>query len=177
MNELDYVECLVKRKASATYNILKILFGILTVISLLGFLIGGPFFGSFAIIGMIICFILMIVFGFLCYYCNLNSNIEYEYQYCEKEITVDKVLNKSRRKRVGKFETERMEIFAPINSYHLDEFKNKKYQELDFSEGVVNGEDTRYVLYYDGRQKLIMNPSEKLVSAVYLVAPRKTFKD
>jgi hypothetical protein len=172
MNELDYVECIVKRKTSPLFVFLKFVCIILAVISALGFMTGIG-----AIIGMIVTLAFTVFFGFMAFLCNLNSNIEYEYQYCEKEVTVDKILNKNSRKRVGKFETERMEAFGPINSYHLDEFKNKNYQVLDFSDGEVHQPDTRYALYYDGRQKLIMNPDERLVAAVYQVAPRKTFKD
>ena len=32
-----------------------------------------------------------------------------------KEISIDKILNKTKRKKVEKLETESMEIFAPIN--------------------------------------------------------------
>jgi hypothetical protein len=172
MNELDYVECMVKRKTKPLFVFLKFLCIFLAVISAFGFMFLGM-----QILGTIVTLAFTVFFGFMAYLCNLNANIEYEYQYCDREVTVDKILNKNSRKRVGKFETERMEAFGPINSYHLDEYKNKNYQVLDFSDGEVHQPDTRYAFYYDGRQKLIMNPDEKLVAAVYQVAPRKTFKD
>ena len=77
----------------------------------------------------------------------------------------------------GKFEIERMEILAPYGSYHLDEFKNKTYKELDFSSGVVNKPEKRYVLYYDGKNKVIIEPNEGIIKAIKSIAPRKVFTD
>ena len=95
MNELDYVECMVKRKTSPLFVFLKFVCIILAVISALGFMTGIG-----AIIGMIVTLAFTVFFGFMAFLCNLNSNIEYEYQYCEKEVTVDKILNKNSRKVV-----------------------------------------------------------------------------
>ena len=173
MYELDYVECLIQRKQSSLYTFLKYLFGLLAVLCLL-FSFAGQMMGPLVMFGMLA---LAVVFGIGAYWMHLNSNIEYEYQYCEKEITIDRILNKSKRKRVGKYEIERMDAFGPVASYHLDEYKNKNYKEQDYGDGEISKPDTRYALYYDGREKLIMNPDEKLIAAVYAVAPRKTFKD
>ena len=64
--------------------------------------------------------------GIGAYFTSLNASVEFEYLYVDKEISVDKILNKTKRKKVEKFETERMEIFAPINSWHLDNMKNRQ---------------------------------------------------
>ncbi|WP_026505560.1 DUF6106 family protein [Butyrivibrio sp. NC3005] len=174
MGELDYVECMVKRKPQTALVMMKFACGFLCVLAAVFFFLIAPACGTVATFGSLIIALLA---GFGCYYAMLNANIEYEYQYCEKEITVDKILNKSRRKRIAKYETERMEAFGPISSYHLEDYKNKNYQVRDYSNGVIDKPDTRYVMYYDGREKIIMNPNEKLVAAVWNVAPRKTFKD
>ena len=111
------------------------------------------------------------------YFVSLNAQIEYEYLYCERELSVDKIMNKSKRKNAGKFEVERMEILAPMGSYHLDEFKNKTYKELDFSSGTENKPEKRYVLYYDGKDKVILEPNEEIIKAIKSIAPRKVFTD
>ena len=47
----------------------------------------------------------------------------------------------------------------------------------DYSIGREEQPDKRYVMYYDGNQKIILSPSEELVKAVRSVSPRKVFLD
>ncbi|WP_242840985.1 DUF6106 family protein [Butyrivibrio sp. AE3004] len=168
MNDNSYVELLVARKPQPLMIFLKYLLILLAVVSfLLGFMSGN-------FILMILC----IACGVGAYFVSLNASIEYEYQYCEREITVDKILNKSKRKRVATFETERMEAIAPSRSYHLDEYRNKdNYRTLDFSSGEEKQPDVTYTMYYDGREKVILEPNKELIEAVKNVAPRKVFMD
>jgi hypothetical protein len=165
----NYVECLVESKATPMVKILSflslavaIIFFLLSVISPLG------------IVGLILC----IGAGVLYYFLTLNANIEFEYQYCDREITVDKILNKSKRKNVAKYEVQRIEAFAPSRSYHLDEFKNKQYKTLDFSSREQGRQpDPTYTFIYDGKEKVVFEPNSEFVNAVKSVAPRKVFTD
>ncbi len=167
MNDNSYVELLVARKASPLMLVLKYL---LLVLAAFSFLLG--------LVGNIIFIIIFIAFAVGVYFVSLHASIEYEYQYCEREITVDKILNKSRRKKVATFEVERMEAFAPSKSYHLDEYRNKdNYRKLDFSTGIENQPDTTYTMYYDGREKVVFEPNKEFVDAIKNVAPRKVFTD
>ena len=78
MNE-TYVEWLVKRKTPAYMTLLKILTIMLTVCFVL--------LGFFLLPAMIIAVLL----GVAAYFVYLNSDVEYEYLYVDKELTVDKV--------------------------------------------------------------------------------------
>ena len=113
MDDVGYVEWLVARKPSAIMNFLRVLSILLAV--------------CFFILGMMNPIFLLLALAMVAaaYFVSLNAQIEYEYLYCERELSVDKIMNKSKRKNAGKFEVERMEILAPMGSYHLDEFKNK----------------------------------------------------
>ena len=93
MNE-TYVEWMVKRKAPTHMVILRFVLIILTVF----FVMAGLIFVPAMLIG--------IAFGVAAYFVNLNTNLEYEYLYVDKELTVDKVMAKSRRKRVAVFDVE-----------------------------------------------------------------------
>ena len=167
MSDNSYVELLVARKASPLMLVLKYLIIVLAAFS---FLVG--------FLGNIIFIIIFIAFAVGAYFVSLNASIEYEYQYCEREITVDKILNKSRRKKVATFEVERMEAFAPSRSYHLDEYRNNSsYRTLDFSTGIEKQPDTTYTMYYDGREKVVFEPNKEFVDAIKNVAPRKVFTD
>ena len=115
--------------------------------------------------------------GVAAYFVYLNADLEYEYLYLDKEITIDKVMAKSKRKKVAKYEVERMEILAPIKSWHMDGFKNRTVKTVDYSSGVENQPDLRYVMYYEGNLKVILEPSMEMVKAIKNIAPRKVFMD
>ena len=162
-----YVECLVKAKGSMLLKFLQI--GLIVVTAIFGFL-GITFMIWPALL-------IAVATGVGAYFAYMNADIEYEYLYLDKEITIDKVMAKSRRKRVAVFTLERMEVLAPVKSYHLDNFKNRNVKVLDYSIGVEEQPDLRYALYYEGGVKLILSPSEEMVKVLKNVAPRKVFTD
>ena len=160
-----YVECLVAAKKSTFAKVLTVVLIILAVI----FFLATPLFP--------VAILLAIVAGIGAYFANLFGNVEYEYLYLDKEFTVDRILAQSSRKRVAAYSLDRMEIFAPINSWHLDNFRNRNVKAVDYSIGQELQPDERYVMYYEGGVKVILSPSEELVKALKNVAPRKVFND
>ena len=162
MNE-KYVEWMVKRKAPTYMVILRFVLIILTVF----FVMAGLIFVPAMLIG--------IAFGVAAYFVNLNTNLEYEYLYVDKELTVDKVMAKSRRKRVAVFDVGKMEILAPVKSWHLDNYKNRQDKRVDYSSGEEKQPDKRYVFFYDGQKQVIIEPNLELVKAIAMAAPRKVF--
>ena len=151
----SYVECLVKAKQPAWAKILKVLLVTLTVLSCL----------------------VMFVAGVGAYFLNMFTDLEYEYLYLDKELSVDKIMAKSKRKRVATYSLDRMEVFAPVYSYHLDNFKNRQVKEKDYSIGEGLKPDGRYAMYYEGGEKIILSPNEELVKVLKSVAPRKVFSE
>lgn len=164
MNE-TYVEWLVKRKTPAYMTLLKILTIMLTVCFVL--------LGFFLLPAMIIAVLL----GVAAYFVYLNSDVEYEYLYVDKELTVDKVMAKSRRKRVATYDLGKIEILAPIKSWHLDNYKNRTDKTVDYSSGEEKQPDRRFAFFYDGKQRVLIEPNEEMIKAMQTVAPRKIFKD
>lgn len=166
MNE-TYVEWLVKRKTPAYMKLLKILTIMLAV--------------CFIFIGMynLIALIIGVLFGVGAYFVYLNCDLEYEYLYVDKELSIDKIMAKSRRKKVATFDMGKLEIMAPLNSWHLDNYKGRMEKEkgVDYSTGEKKQPETRYVFFYDGKQKVIFEPNTELVKAVQNIAPRKVFTD
>ena len=164
MNE-TYVEWLVKRKTPAYMTLLKILTIMLTVCFVL------------------LCFFLLpamiiaVLLGVAAYFVYLNSDVEYEYLYVDKELTVDKVMAKSRRKRVATYDLGKIEILAPIKSWHLDNYKNRTDKTVDYSSGEEKQPDRRFAFFYDGKQRVLIEPNEEMIKAMQTVAPRKVFKD
>jgi len=162
----SYVEVMVQRKPSGAMLFLKyLLIGLAAVLFIASFLFGS------------ILIILAVALGVGAYFTGMYANIEYEYLYLDKEITIDKVMNRSKRKRVGVYQVDKIEILAPLKSYHLDSYKNRQVKELDFSSGVAGQPETRYCFYYEGSQKIIFEPNDEFIKLVKNVAPRKVFSD
>lgn len=161
-----YVEHLVARKAPFVMRILKTLLFMLTA--------------CFALIGILfmntIALLLAIVVGVASYFAYLNTDIEYEYLYVDKEISIDKVMAKSKRKKAASYDVARMEILAPVKSYHLDDFRNRTMKTIDYSSGTAE-DDNKYMMVYEGNLKIMLEPSPEMVKAIQTVAPRKVFTD
>lgn len=165
MSEL-YVECLVSHKAPALKQFLKILFLVLTVLFFfLSFMVG------------ILALIMAIVCGVLSYYMTLETSLEYEYLYVDKEISIDKISSKKKRKNVEKLDTAKMEILAPVKSWHLDEYRGRNLKQKDYSIGYEEQPERRYALIYEGGIEILLSPSPAFLAAVKSVAPRKVFTD
>ena len=162
-----YVECLVSRKPSIIMRFLYFLLLMLTVF--------------FFLIGLTPHYVVLMAAaagtGVLCYLAKMRTVVEFEYLYCDKEISIDKILNKCKRKKVGTFEIDKMEIFAPVNSYHLDEYRKRTVKEYDYSTAAASQPEKRYAMYYNGDSKIILEPNEELIKAIRNVAPRKVFTD
>lgn len=162
----SYVECLVKAKTSVMAKLFKVLLIAVAVICFLG-----------VFIGIAIAFIPMVLAGVGAYFVHMRSDLEYEYLYLDRELVVDKVMAKSKRKRVATYGLDRIEILAPIKSYHLDNFKNRDVKVKDYSIGEELQPDLRYAMYYEGGEKIILSPSPELVKIMKNAAPRKIFSD
>lgn len=165
MND-TYVECLVPKGVSTGAKFARILLVMLTAA-----------FGLLGIMGFIVAMVIALVLAFATWFVYMHTDTEYEYLYLDKEIKVDRILNKSKRKRAGVYEVERMEIFAPLNSYHLDNYKNRQVKVTDYSSGKEKQPEARYAFYYEGGQKIILEPSKEFVKAMQNAAPRKVFMD
>ena len=165
-----YVECLVQTKPSLLWKFLKFLLIALTVIFFLASMILIYIFLPF--------FILSIACGVGAYFANMHTNLEYEYLYLDKEIVIDKVMAKSKRKRVAVYSLDRIEILAPVKSYRLDNFARRNNTKVkDYSIGEELQPDRRYVMYYEGGEKILLSPSEEMIKVMKNVSPRKVFTD
>ena len=159
-----YVECLVARKSSFPLRLLKTILMMFTV--------------CFFIIGLAspLFLVVAIVLGVASYFAYMNADIEYEYLYLDKEISVDKVMAKSRRKKAAVYSIEKMEVLAPVKSYHLDAYRNRELKTVDYSSGEAD-DNNKYVMVYEGNLKVILEPNAEMVKAIQAVAPRKVFTD
>ena len=165
-----YVECLVKAKPSILGKIVRAVLMTLMVICILAIFVLPPL--------MLFAFIGAVVFGVGAYFVRMFTDLEYEYLYLDKELVVDKIMAKTRRKRVATYQVDRIEVLAPIKSYHLDNYRNRQMnKEKDYSIGEELQPDRRYLLFYEGGEKIMLSPSEEMIKLMKNVAPRKIFSD
>ena len=162
----SYVEILVKREKSILNSLLR---GIGIALTVIAVVVG--------LSGNLVILAVGIALAAGTYFVWLNTDIEYEYLYLDKEITVDKIMAQTKRKRAATFELERMEILAPARSHRLDSYRNRSMKEQDFSSGNKEQKDDRLVMIYNGDQRVYFENSPELANVIKNVAPRKVFLD
>ena len=163
----SYKELMVKKEKGMKERFLRTLCVVLTVFVAFFWLMTQS----------IVAVIALILICVLDYYVFQCTDIEYEYLYLDKEISIDKIMAKTKRKQVATLKVEKMEILAPEKSYHLDSYKNRDVKTVDYSAGQNLAEQKLYVLYYEGNQRYLLNLDEDFAKTIQGIAPRKVFMD
>lgn len=158
------IEVLVKRKKNVLFVVLQNVCIALALVSFIGMVIMSP-----------LCIIGIAVFVGLRYLFYYLSDIEYEYSYFDRELDIDVIYAKSRRKKAANFNLEQVEIAAPEKSYKLDNLRNKDCKVLDYSSGKEAA--TTFVMYLNNNQKVILEYDEDMVKTMRMQAPSKVFEN
>ena len=164
MNDL-YQEILVKKKASAKDTALKILVIAVTVLVLAA---GVLFLTPLLLVGLVLCFVDF-------YFLLPQFDLEYEYLYVNGDIDVDKIMSKSRRKKVASFSKDNLEVMAPTGSAVLNDYLNGAKVE-DYSSGEENA--STWTLVYSGdksKTAAILQLPDELPEDMRRYAPRKVY--
>lgn len=159
-------EQLVEKKGTLKDNLLKaaIIVGALLLIFICSFV---KFLMAFL---LPIAVVVIFGAGFL----MKRLNVEYEYVFTSGELDIDKIFNRNKRKRFINIDIRKIEIMAPIDSKeHQRELSN--YEKItDCSSGVKNNNTYAAMLVRNGkREKLIIEPNEKMLKAFKKYIPRK----
>ena len=111
----------------------------------------------------------------------LESAVDFEYVYVDKELRVAKIMQKQRRKELAVYDLTQMEVLAPVGSYHLDGFKNKDLKVIDYSSQGDENKASRYALILSDGTKLILDMvgdySSQILDLIRTFSPRKVFRD
>ena len=165
MND-SVIEVLVDQKTTIGIKVLKVVLIVATVLMVIWSL----FFGLVALL-------IAVLLGVAAYFVSLRTKVEYEYTYFDKEIDVDVIYCMQKRKKVTTYDMTKLEMLAPMGSYHLDEFKNRNYKESDYSSRKEGHEKDVYVMYVAGTDKVVFEPTAEMVKAISNIAPRKVFTE
>lgn len=165
-----YLEEMVKRRWTAKDKAIRMILMVLTVL-----LIIGAFFVHYILVFPAIAICVADIFIFP------RFNVEWEYQYVNGELDVDRIINKAKRKRKGSFDLDNVEILAPASSHRLDYYNNNQ-QMKDFN--YTSNDPDRVKMVYamivsdEGTLKRIFfEPSAQMIRDMRARAPRKVFED
>ena len=166
-----FTEQLVAKKLTTSSRILKALTfisaGLLALIFFLISLVPGSwsFIALFAAAG--VCYGAWILIK--------SFNIEYEYILTNSDLDIDKIVGKSRRKRIISLNLKNLEIMAPINESHKRELENPNVKfKLDARASETNTACFIKIMHdKKGLTLLLFEPNEKIIRGIKSAAPRK----
>lgn len=161
MNEA-YAEWLVKRKAPAYAIFVRIAMIVLCAIA------------AFLALTTVFGIIILTVVGGITYLVFRNINLEYEYLYVTGQLTIDKIMGQSKRKKAWEGTMEEIQIIAPSDSYVLKDYETSNMKTMDFSSGVA-GVKTYTLISQSGSNsaKIIFEPNDRMLHCFRQTAPRK----
>lgn len=166
MND-SYSELLVKKEQSAKDKIIKfLLIGLIAVTAVVGLV-------------FIFAWIATLILGVVAYFVLPNLDLEYEYVFVNGELDVDKIMAKSKRKRLKSFDLAKLEIMAPVNSHRMDyQNHNSKLKVVDFSSGNKNHKVFAMIIPDEKEVcKVLLEPDRELLENIKKTCPRKVFED
>lgn len=158
-----YSEQLIKKQTDMKDTVKKAVLVAIAIVSVLTVFIFP--------VGLFVPIIVIAVVWFLI----TRLNVEYEYQYLNGDLDIDKIMNKSKRKRVFSASVSEMEILAPADSGRLDQFRNARV--LNLSSGRGDARLYALVIANNGQlTKLIFEPNDTIIEGIFMLAPRKVFR-
>lgn len=163
MESSGYCEVLVKVQPLKWERIM------LRVISVLGVI--------YLALGLIyiIFLLLAVIFLVVAAIWKRRQCVEYEYQYLDGSLRIDRIIAMKKRKKVGRYELDNLQVMAPEGDDRLQGYLSRSdVKQLDYSsrdEAAPN----RYVMVFQG-QYIILEPSEAMVQMIWRAAPSKVVR-
>lgn len=113
---------------------------------------------------------------YACYRLIASRKFDYEYIFVEDTMTIDKIINKSRRRNIFTHSLKDFEIMAYKDSEYLKEYENNVQQVIDASSS--GSEDTIFgIAYFKSMRTLVYFESDdRIMEFIDKYAPYK-FKE
>lgn len=167
------VECLVERKPTAFSKIFKAVAIVVDVIAIalsimILFFIPGYF--------ILIC-VLAGVAWFITWLAFKYGNVEYEYSYFDGEFTVDKILNRSKRKRVKRFDFTKVDRVALADANVFGDRPGQQRAFFDCSDNDPETQDYIVLVCEDQQDTYLVrfSPNEELLEMLKKKYSRKFY--
>ena len=161
-----FSEWIVKRKTPQKVRMIEVLLVIVCVLSCA--LLRIPYVGVLAVALVI----------FLTYIYFKNNDVEWEYALVEKSMYVDKIMKKSKRKRMGEYDLTKAEVMAPEDSSYIKEYANRNLKVCDYSSLIPENRKYALVILNNNELiKLILEPDERMLKELRNIIPRQLHVD
>mgnify|MGYP007069839113 CR=1 FL=1 len=158
-----YYEFLVEGKPGRLAKFAKEAFIVLGILTLVLSLVRGN----------MVLIVLAVVFGVAAYYSSKFTDVEYEYLLLDKELSVDKIYNKERRKKAESFDLDKAIAFAPEKSSKTDRYSGvKDLKVTDYSSAGEKEGLKLFEMYYEGGRKVLFSLDEEMIKAFKNKCPR-----
>lgn len=124
-------------------------------------------------------FSLLIGIGILvgAYFLIISRNLEFEYSVTNGDVTVDKIINRSKRKRVISFDAHNTE---EMGKYDPEKHQGKSYDKRLFTGDSVENKESWYMTFHStktGYTLLVFTPNEKVLTAIKPFLPHQVMHD
>jgi hypothetical protein len=153
---MSEVYVLVECNKSIARRLLAYFFFVLTVaLLLLG--LGSLFVWPFIIIA-----------GMLWYLFQFRSNREYEYSYFDGEVRFAKIMNKSRRKKLGVYSMDEVLMIAPTGDRSMYKYEtDATVKKIDYTSGIKDAPSYEMVIKTENAVRLIrFEPDDRYLDSV-----------
>lgn len=123
-------------------------------------------------LGLLIVFIVVAVLLFKYY------DAEYEYVMLDKELTVERIMSRSTRKKCGEYNVSRATLITYPGTQDALRMEHMKLKTEDYT--ANNGENGVIVMYtYNSENELVrifLQPDERVLEAIRESAPKTSYK-
>ncbi|MGN0159870.1 MAG: DUF6106 family protein [Lachnospiraceae bacterium] len=161
----NYVEQIVTCRPPKSAGFIKVGLVVCCVLSVLFILI--PYVGFFLTAGVIV--FTVIIFR--------SFDYEYEYSFMGGELDVDKIIQKSRRKRMNTFDFNRMELVAPIDSQEALRMEHGNYKTFDYTSNMPDARVyVGYAMCNNELVRICFEPNDKMLKELEYISPRKVIR-
>ncbi|TCK98787.1 hypothetical protein EDC19_1222 [Natranaerovirga hydrolytica] len=161
--EQVFVEQIVKREQTAKDVIIKIVIVLMTMLLMTASIVLG-------IVGMIISVLLL----WLAHRLFTNLNVEYEYALAVGEVDIDKIMNKTRRKKLINFGVKDIKLVAPAFSKLHEKNLNDYNRLYNFTKGRLTEETYAMLVTTDKEKyKIYVDLNEEFIKALKNHIPKQ----
>ena len=166
MNQDIFVEQIIQRKHSGKDYLMYVGLSLaFLIICFLGIFVI-PMFG----------FLVIIAAGYGAYWLITSRNLEFEYSVTNGDLTIDRIINRQRRKRVISFDCKDVEA---IGKYKAVDHQSKHYDKKFFTSIADDGSDEGawYIAVrspkYGGFCLVVFHPEERVLDSIRPFLPRQ----
>lgn len=158
-----YTEQLIKKQTGMKDLMIRALLVALTIVSVFSI-----FMFAFGILITIVLIIVDVVMF-------RRMNVEYEYLFLNGDLDIDKIMNKSKRKRLLSVNIDQLELLAPVGSVELMQYKKAK--TYDYTSGTAKEGLYALIVSNGGEIKqIIFEPNDSIIEGFFMKAPRKVIR-